>query len=110
MADFNGGVVTTVSNPDTSGNSLQMLGKMVKNAGQPWGGSSLVLDAAMDFTTNDTFTMKVWSPRVGATVLLKVEDSNAAANFHEITATTTVASEWETLTFDYSSNKYSKLI
>ncbi|MDB4167968.1 T9SS type A sorting domain-containing protein, partial [Polaribacter sp.] len=113
-ADFNGGVVTTVSNPDTSGNSSANVGKMVKNAGQPWGGSSLVLDAAMDFTTNDTFTMKVWSPRVGATVLLKVEDSNAAANFHEITATTTVASEWETLTFDYSAintaNSYDKLV
>ena len=46
--------------------------------------------------------------------LLKVEDSNAAANFHEITATTTVASEWETLTFDYSAintaNSYDKLV
>ncbi|MDA9289573.1 T9SS type A sorting domain-containing protein [Polaribacter sp.] len=113
-ADFNGGAVTTVSNPDTSGNSSANVGKMVKNAGEPWGGSSLVLDAAMDFTTNDTFTMKVWSPRVGATVLLKVEDSNAPTTNHEVSATTTVASEWETLTFDYSAintaNSYDKLV
>ncbi|MDA9330322.1 Ig-like domain-containing protein, partial [bacterium] len=112
--DFGGGVVTTVSNPDTSGNSSSNVGKMVKNAGDTWGGSLLVLDVAMDFTTNDTFTMKVWSPRVGATVLLKVEDSNDAANSHEITATTTVASAWETLTFDYSAintaNSYDNLI
>lgn len=100
--DFDGGMMTTIANPDTNGNASAMVGQMVKNEGQPWGGSSLVLTEPMDFANNNTFTMKVWSPREGAAVLLKVENSADAGQNYEVTATTTVANQWETLTFDYS--------
>jgi hypothetical protein len=43
--------------------------------------------------------MKVYSPRVGAKVLLKVEGPGAA---FEKEVTTTTANAWELLTFDYS--------
>ena len=113
--DFDGGVVTTETNPHNNGdNSSANVGKMVKNAGQTWGGSSIVLGAAMDFANNDTFTMKVYSPRVGAKVLLKVEDSGNGATFFEKEVETTVANAWETLTFDYAAisktNTYDKLV
>ena len=46
--------------------------------------------------------MKVFSPRVGAKVLLKVENSsNGGINF-EKEVSTTVANAWEDLVFDYS--------
>jgi hypothetical protein len=75
---------------------------MVKNAGQPWGGSFITLDAPINFSTNKTFIMKVYSPRVGAKVLLKVENKNNANQNYEREVSTTVANEWEDLTFDYS--------
>ena len=101
--DFDGGQLTTVTNPfNNSDNSSANVGKMVKNAGQPWGGSSLVLSSGIDFSNNDTFTMKVYSPRIGAKVLLKVENSgNGATNFQK-EVLTTKANAWETLTFDYA--------
>jgi hypothetical protein len=44
--------------------------------------------------------MKVYSPRIGAKVLLKVEGPNGAA-FEKEVATAT-ANTWEELTFDFS--------
>ena len=113
--DFDGGVLTTVTNPhNNSGNNSANVGKMVKNSGQVWGGSSLVLSSAMDFNSNNTFTLKVYSPRVGAKALLKVENSGDANVNFEKEVLTTKASEWETLTFDYSSidtaHNYDKVI
>ncbi|SDR87538.1 Por secretion system C-terminal sorting domain-containing protein [Polaribacter sp. KT25b] len=113
--DFDGGVVTTVTNPhNNANNSSANVGKMVKSAGQVWGGSSLNLSSPMDFANNDTFTMKVFSPRVGAKVLLKVEDSGNGATFFEKEVATTIANEWETLTFDYAAinkaNTYDKFV
>ncbi len=113
--DFDGGVVTTVDNPFmNSDNNSDKVGKMVKNAGQPHGGSSLVLSSPMDFENNNTFKMKVYSPRTDAKVLLKVENSgDGAVNFQQ-EVLTTVANAWETLSFDYSTidatKSYDKIV
>ncbi|SEC88206.1 Por secretion system C-terminal sorting domain-containing protein [Tenacibaculum sp. MAR_2009_124] len=112
--DFDGGAVTTIANPYNNGdNNSANVGKMVKSAGQVWGGSSLVLSSAIDFENNNTFKMKVYSPRVGAKVLLKVENSGTPSINFEKEVSTTVADAWETLTFDYSainaSNSYDKI-
>lgn len=58
--------------------------------------------------------MKVFSPRVGAKVLLKVENlNNGALNFEKEVSTTT-ANAWELLTFDFSTintaNTYQKVV
>jgi hypothetical protein len=60
------------------------------------------------------FKMKVYSPRVGAKVLLKVENKdNGALNFEKEVATTK-ANKWEELTFVYSAintaNFYHKVV
>lgn len=101
--NFDGGVATVVANPQVGGiNSSAKVGRMVKNAGQVWGGSWIGLSSAIDFSANKVFRMKVFSPRAGAKVLLKVENaSNAGINF-EKEVTTTVANAWEDLAFDYS--------
>jgi hypothetical protein len=101
--NFDGGVVTTETNPyNNADNSSANVGKMVKNAGQPWGGSVVKLSSAMDFAANDTFTMKVYAPRANAKVLLKVENSASPATSFEKEVTITTANGWETITFDYS--------
>jgi hypothetical protein len=87
---------------------------MVKNAGQIWGGSWIGLAAPIDFSNKKTFKVKVFSPRVGAKLLLKVENQSNGGISFEKEAVTTVAGAWETLTFDYSaintSNTYQKIV
>jgi hypothetical protein len=103
FTDFDGGAATKIANPQVNGiNTSANVARMVKSVGQVWAGSLLTLTAPIDFTVNKTFKVKVFSPRVGAKLLLKVEStSNGALNF-EKEATSTVANAWEELTFDYS--------
>jgi hypothetical protein len=113
--DFDGGNATVVPNPQINGiNTSSRVGRMIKNAGQPWGGSFLTLSQPMDFSVNKVFRMKVFSPRVGAKVLLKVENStNSNINF-EKEVTTSIANAWEDLVFDYSginaANVYDRIV
>ncbi|MFT3843427.1 MAG: hypothetical protein QM725_00090 [Lacibacter sp.] len=115
FTDFDGGAVTVIANPQSSGiNTSAKVAKMIKGAGQTWGGSYITLDNPIDFSAGKTFKMKVYSPRVGAKVLLKVENlSNSALNY-EKEVTTTVANGWEDLTFDYTAintaNSYQKVV
>lgn len=113
--DFDGGNATVITNPQSNGiNTSGRVGRMIKNAGQPWGGSFLTLNQPMDFSVNKVFRMKVFSPRVGAKVLLKVENSgNGGINF-EKEVSTTIANAWEDLVFDYSginaANVYDRVV
>ena len=115
FTNFDGGNATVINNPDATGaNTSSKVGRMIKNPGQPWGGSWIGLSNPINFSANKIFLMKVWSPRVGAKVLLKVENaSNPGINF-EKEVTTTVANQWEELAFDYSainaSNVYNNIV
>lgn len=113
--NFDGGVVTVINNPQSNGiNTSAKVARMVKNAGQPWGGSWIGLGGAIDFSANRVFRMKVFSPRVGAKVLLKVENgANPGINF-EKEVLTTVANGWEDMAFDYrtinTTNSYDHIV
>jgi hypothetical protein len=72
------------------------------------------MNGPIDFSVNRIFKMKVFSPRVGAKVLLKAENlTDGAINF-EKEAITTVANTWEELSFDFNAinitNQYQKLV
>jgi len=113
--NFDGGGATVIDNPDKSGiNTSNKVTRMVKSAGQTWGGSYLTLAGPIDFSGSKTFRVKVWSPRVGAKFLLKVENSALTTQNFEREATSTKAGEWETLTFDYSAintaNPYNRIV
>ena len=113
--NFDGGNSTVINNPQVSGiNTSAKVVRMVKNAGQPWGGSVLPLSAPIDFSANKVFRMKVFSPRVGAKVLLKVENATNSAISYEKEVSTTVANAWEDLVFDYTaintSNQYHNIV
>ncbi len=115
FTNFDGGNATVIPNTQVSGiNTSSKVVKMVKSAGQVWGGSWIALDAPINFSTSKTFKMKVFSPRVGAKVLLKVENLNNGAINFEKEVSTTVANGWELLTFDYSAintaNSYQKIV
>ncbi len=78
----------------------------------------------VDFTKGTKVKVTVWSPKVGAKILYKMEDSTSPKDgngnptiFVEVEATTTVANSWQVLTFDLTSfgafstsNKYDRVI
>ncbi|MFD1613546.1 hypothetical protein [Gelatiniphilus marinus] len=105
LSSFDGGGISVIANPDTNGNSSSMVAEMVKGAGQPWAGSKITVPSPFNFEGATTVTVKVWSPRAGLNLLMKFEDNvpwPGVTGTAEITATTTLANAWETLTYDFS--------
>ena len=76
-------------------NTSNQVAQMQKFAGQPWGGSTLTLDSAIDIVDGTVFTMKVWSQRA-VQVLFKLEGMNV----ERIVSHT--GSGWEELSFDFT--------
>jgi hypothetical protein len=84
----------------------------------------LNLDSKVDFAKGTKIKVTVWSPKVGAKILYKMEDSTSPKDGNgnptinvEVEATTTVANAWEVLTFDLTSaasfnsaNSYDRVI
>lgn len=115
FTDFGGGVVTKIINPQSNGiNTSSNVGRMVKNAPEVWGGSLISLGNPIDFSANKIFRMKVFSPRIGAKVLLKVENQTNGGISFEKEVLTTVANTWEDMAFDFRSintaNSYQKIV
>jgi len=114
--DFGNASTSVVDNPDPSGiNTSAKVGKSIKNTGaETWAGTVLTLDGTIDFSTFTTFRVKVYSPAAGVTVKLKIENLADAAQAYEVDAVTTVANQWEELTYDFSGVnmewEYSKVI
>lgn len=87
--------------------------KVVKSAGaQTWAGTTVTavvgivqtgFSSKIPFTASETkMNVRVWSPDAGIPVRLKVEDYTDPTKSVETEAMTTVASDWETLTFDFT--------
>ena len=105
LSSFDGGQISAIANPDTNGNPSSTVAQMVKGAGQPWAGSKISVESPFNISASTSVTVKVWSPRVGLNLLMKFENDVPWPNVTgsaEITATTTTANQWETLTFDHS--------
>jgi hypothetical protein len=115
FTNFDGGVVTTIDNPDKSMfNNSNRVGKMVKNAGQPWGGAYITLGHNLDLANNPEVSVTVWAPRANTTLLLKIENSaNPAQNF-EVNKTIPLDAQWTELTFDLGAanpaNSYDRIV
>lgn len=62
---------------------------------------AIVVDEPVAFTPTTSFSLKVYSPRAGMPVWLKIERIGNGGLFQEVTTqTTTVANGWETITFN----------
>lgn len=115
FGDFGGVTTSIVDNPSTTGNSSAKVGKMVKSSGsEVWAGTSLGLDQPIDFSTMQKITIKIFSPIAGAIVKLKLENFTNADINTELDAVTTVANQWETLTYNFTginnANNYQRLV
>lgn len=112
FVDFDGGTATVITNPQSSGiNTSATVAQIVRDGGAIWAGSKLELSDNIDFSSNNTFSMKVYSPRVDVPVRFKLESSSGG--WAQVEVNTTVANEWETLNFDFTgtaSDTYNQLV
>jgi hypothetical protein len=103
MVDFGGLGIEVANDPADATNKVAKLTKAT--ADEPWAGVTVHLGGTGNTVTRIDpalgITLRVYSPAVGKTIMVKIED--AAANGVEATATSTKAGEWETLTFNYAS-------
>jgi hypothetical protein len=97
---------TLVADPNDGTNTAA---KVVKSAtAEVWAGTTVSTGPNLSagkilFTATDTkMQVRVYSPRVGVVVRLKVEDAADGTRSVETEAVTTVADDWETLIFDFA--------
>ncbi len=110
--NFDGGTGSVIENPYINDQNLSgYVGQIIRNGGQIWAGSYLVLVDYLDFSSNTHISMNVYSPISGLTVKFKLEGDNGAQT--ERDTNTTVSNGWETLTWSFAgepSNTYNKLV
>ncbi|MEO1258856.1 MAG: fasciclin domain-containing protein [Bacteroidota bacterium] len=105
LSDFGGNTSTVVTDPTNASN---MVAQSIKGANaETWAGTTLGppegFDDAIPFNAAQTsMTVRVWSPDANIPVLFKVEDSTNGDIFTEIAVNTSVAMDWETLTFNFA--------
>jgi PKD domain len=115
-----------IDNPNKTGvNTSNKVVSIQKTADAPsWAGASLALTAPIDLTKGTKIKVTVWSPKVGAKIRFKTEDTTSPKDgngtptvFVEKDVLTTVANDWQVLTFDLStaagynaSNSYRNIV
>lgn len=114
--NFGGAVSEKIDNPYPMGlNTSPKVAQLLKSTGaEIWAGSFLTLDNPIDFSLGTTLTMKVWSPKQGAIIKIKLENLTNGSIAKEVDAVTTTMNQWEILTYDFStidlSNTYQKVV
>ena len=100
FVDFDGGTATVIDNPQPSGiNTSDKVAQIVRDGGTIWSGSKISLDANLDFSVNNSISMKVYTTApVGTTIKFKLEGDGTT----ERDMVTTVSGEWEELTWDFT--------
>ena len=105
MTDFGGNSTVLTTDPSNNANHVMMSTKT--SGAQVWAGTTVGTAAGfatpIPLTSSATkMTVRVYSPAAGIDIKLKVEDHNNGANSVETDVLTTLANQWETLTFDFS--------
>jgi hypothetical protein len=110
VIDFGATASSVMVDPTDANN---MVVKSEKTAGATtWAGTTIGVDVSgtvtsfskkLPFSNTDTkMSIRVWSPDAGIQVRFKVEDASDPTKSVETEATTTKASQWEVLVFDFS--------
>ncbi len=104
--------VQVVTNPDASGvNTSAMVGQWQRSTEQ-YANIYCELDGNIDFSTGETFYLKVWSP-IACDVLFKLEDQNNSSVFVENMQSVSTPNQWVQLAFDFTgaaSETYNKIV
>ena len=107
LTGFGGSEDATVVNDPTD--ATNKVARVVKSAtAEVWAGATVSICAnqavpTLPFTTTlTTLTARVWSPAAGVPVRMKVENASDPSKSVETEATTTAASTWQTLNFNFA--------
>jgi hypothetical protein len=107
LTGFGGSEDATVVNDPTD--ATNKVARVVKSAtAEVWAGATVSICAnqavpTLPFTTTlTTLTARVWSPAAGVPVRMKVENASDPSKSIETEATTTAASTWQTLNFNFA--------
>ncbi len=102
--------IEPADNPDKDGiNTSDKVMKVTQTAGvEGWAGFFFDLAGKVDFSEKQTIKIKVYSPAAGQNINLKLEDSSDGSISKEITMTSTVAEEWEEISFAFSPSDHNK--
>ena len=103
---------TIVANPDATGiNTSANCAEFVRSTEQ-WAHSYSNLANALDFSTNNAFKLKAWSP-IACTVLFKLETQSGTGGTVEVPMDITTPNQWTQLEFAFpgaTSNLYDKIV
>ena len=101
FTNFNGGIAAVSSNPLKAGiNVSDSVVQLVRNGGDIWAGSKIILDSNLDFSVLTKLSMKVYTTApVGTVAKLKLEGTGASV---EVDVYTTVSGAWETLEYIFA--------
>lgn len=118
LLPFEGAETVIEANPYPGGiNPSNTVVKFTKTVdSQPWAGATLQLEEPIDFSSTTKISVKVYSPKAGIPVLMKLENNTDSGINSEISVTTTKENQWEELVFDFSkvgidtSQEYGKVI
>jgi len=102
LTDFNGANSTIVDDPAGGTNQVARTEHFGQFAGTTIGGAAGFANPIPFTATEQMMSVRVRSSAAGIPIMLKVEDANDPNVFTEVIATTTVADDWEVLTFDYT--------
>ena len=107
--------IEPADNPDKDGiNTSNKVIMVTQTAGvEGWAGFFFDLASKIDFSEKQTIKIKVYSPAAGQNVNLKLEDSSDGTIAKEVTVQTTVAEEWEELSFAFSpsdTDKFDRMV
>jgi hypothetical protein len=91
-------------NPDPTGiNPTATVMRTTKTMGaQFFAGTFLDLEAPIDFSTQQTISIKTWSPKAGVPVRMALENAAGGVDQIVVDVNTTAANAWEELRFDFS--------
>ena len=102
FTDFDGGSSAVIPNPFSSDiNSSSNVVEHIRNGGQPWAGTYISVEPIV-FSNSSVINMKVYTPSANIPVLLKLEQASTGVNT-ELIVNTSVANEWEVLSYDFGS-------
>lgn len=106
LVEFGGLGVEVANDPTDATNKVGKLTKLTSS--QVWAGTTVHLNGSASTNATVTridpaqgITLRVYSPAVGETIMVKIENGANSGVFKESSVTTTVANQWQTLTFAY---------
>lgn len=108
--NYGGASTSVISNPQIDAtNPSAKVGQVVRNNGEFWAGSKVLLSSPINLTTNWHISMKVFTTApVGTRIKLELENASGTTNLDYLTTETGV---WETISWNFygQSNDYDKM-